>query len=178
MLLQNQYRRRLIEKVESVVHRMRWKAHFFQNGKSVSENNKFGLPSKNRAPAINALKGFEDDLTHMINTVSFRKVNDPFLNTVTEGIKKINTSKNVFVFADKTQNIYEVPPSTYTKLLTENITKTYKTENEDITEEINKELKELTNNLGIGNRIDIMAKREAFVTLNDHKENFDSHLMQ
>ena len=172
---QNQYRRRLIEKVESVVHRMRWKAHFFQNGKSVSENNKFGLPSKNRAPAINAMKGFEDDLTHMINKVSFRKVNDPFLNTVTEGIKKVNTSKNVFVFADKTQNIYEVPPSTYTKLLTENITKTYKTENEDITEKINKELKELTNNLRIGNRIDIMAKREAFVTLKDHKENFDSH---
>ena len=81
----------------------------------------------------------------------------------------------MFVFADKTQNIYEVPPSTYTKLLTENITKTYKTENEDITEKINKELKELTNNLGIGNRIDIMAKREAFVTLKDHKENFDSH---
>jgi hypothetical protein len=111
----------------------------------------------------------------MINKVSFRKVNDPFLNTVTEGIKKVNTSKNVFVFADKTQNIYEVPPSTYTKLLTENITKTYKTENEDITEKTNKELKELTNKFGIGNRIDIMAKREAFVTLKDHKENIDSH---
>ena len=113
------------------------------------------------------MKGFEDDLTQMINKVSFRKINYPFLNTVTEGIKKVNTSKNVFVFADKTQNIYEVPPITYRKLLTENITKTYKTENEDITEKINKELKELTNNLGIGNRIDIMAKREAF---NCHSE--------
>jgi hypothetical protein len=61
---------------------MRWKAHFFQNGKSVSENNKFGLPSKNRAPAINAMKGFEDDLTQMIDRVSFCEVNDPFLNTV------------------------------------------------------------------------------------------------
>jgi hypothetical protein len=49
------------------------------------------------------------------------------------------------VFADKTQNIFEVPPSTYTKLLTENITKTYKTGNEDYS---NKELKEITNNLG------------------------------
>jgi hypothetical protein len=49
----------------------------------------------------------------MIDIVSFRKVNDPFLNTVTEGIKKVNSSKNSFVFADKTQIIYEVPPSTY-----------------------------------------------------------------
>jgi hypothetical protein len=53
----------------------------------------------------------------MIDTVSFRKVNDPFLNTVTEGIKKVNSSKNAFVFADKTQNIYEVPPSTYRNIL-------------------------------------------------------------
>jgi hypothetical protein len=80
----------------------------------------------------------------------------------------------VFVFADKTHNIYEVPPSTYTKLLTENITKTYKTENEDITGKINKELKELTNNLGIGNRIDIMAINRRISSLSSSELAFDS----
>ena len=120
------------------------------------------------------MKDFEDDLIHIIDKVSFRKINNPFLNTVTEGIKKVNSSKNMFVFADETQNIYEIPPTAYTKLLTENITKTYKTSLEDITEEMNNELNEMTGNLGIGDRINIMAKKEAFITLKDHKENFDS----
>jgi hypothetical protein len=52
---------------------MRWKAYFFLNGKGFNENKTFGLPSKNRAPAINAMKVFEDDLTQMIENVSFQK---------------------------------------------------------------------------------------------------------
>ena len=43
-----------------------------------------------------------------------------------EDIKNVNSSKNVFVFADRTTNVYETDPESYKKLLTENITKTYK----------------------------------------------------
>ena len=121
---------------------MRWKAHFFQNKKEFFEN-KFGLPWKRCALAIAAMKDFDNDLIHMIDKVLFHKINDPFLSEVTESIKKVNSSKNMLIFADKTQNIYEIPPATYTKLLTENITKTDKASTEDMTEEINNELKEL-----------------------------------
>ena len=33
----------------------------------------------------------------------------------------------------------------------------------------------MTGNLRIGDPIDIMVKKEAFITLKDHKENCDSH---
>ena len=70
----------------------------------------------------------------MISDVSFRNVNDPFLKQVNEDIKNVNSSKNVFVFADKTTNVYETDPESYRKLLTENITKTYKIGNSNITD--------------------------------------------
>ena len=40
--------------------------------------------------------------------------------------KKIKSSPNIFVLADKTSNIYECKPEEQSKLLKENITKTYK----------------------------------------------------
>jgi hypothetical protein len=122
------------------------------------------------------MKGFEEDLIKLISDVSFRNVNDPFLKQVNEDIKNVNSSKNVFVFADKTTNVYETDPESYRKLLTENITKTYKIGNSNITDDINEELRDITNNLSIGNRVDVMAKRDAFITIKDHKENFPSNV--
>ena len=77
---------------------------------------------------------------------------------------------NIFIFADKTRNIYETSLNTYNELLHDNITKTYKHGSEDLTE-----LKEISNRLGIGDRIERMKKREAFISLKDHKENFENN---
>ena len=68
-------------------------------------------------------------------------------------------------------NLYEASPSTYNKLLTENITKSYKAGTEDI----NEELKGITSSIGIGNRVDVMTKTDSFITLKDHKDiNFET----
>jgi hypothetical protein len=90
-------------------------------------------------------------------------------------LKKINSSPNIFIFADKTRNIYEASLDTYNKLLHDNITKTYKHGSEDTIDEIDSELKEISNNLGIGDKIEKMKKREAFISLKDHKENFENN---
>ena len=89
-------------------------------------------------------------------------------------MKKINSSPNIFIFADKTRNIYEASLDTYNKLLHDNITKTYKHGSEDTIDEIDSELKDISNNLGIGDKIEKMKKREAFISLKDHKENFEN----
>ena len=171
------YRRRLIEKVESVVQRMRWKAHFFLNeNKPTKSENKFGLPARNYATPISEMKAFED-LVKFTSNITFRKVNDSFLNKIHEDLKKVHSSKNVFVYADKSTNVYETSPDNYNKLLMENITKTYKLGNENLTDDINDELRNIASNLSIGNRVDTMAKRSAYITLKDHKvkENFESN---
>ena len=52
----------------------------------------------------------------------------------------------MFVFADKTRNIYETSLETYNKLLHDNITKTYKRGSEDNISEIDSELKHIADN--------------------------------
>ena len=73
----------------------------------------------------NELRPFEDDIAKMIENIKFRNVNDSFIQKLEKDKRKINASKNVFVFADKTRNIYEMDAPAYNKLLTENVTKTY-----------------------------------------------------
>ncbi len=55
------------------------------------------------------------------------------------------------------------------------MTKTYKHESEGTISHIDNEIKPISNNLGIGDRIEQMKKREAFISVKDHKENFENN---
>ena len=106
---QDAYLRNLIEKVESVIKRMRCKANFFLKGnKNSNESNRFGLPSTT-PHAILEMKPFEDDLFNLIDNIKFRNARNEFQESLANDLKKINSSPNIFVFADKTRNIYETP---------------------------------------------------------------------
>ena len=54
-----------------------------------------------------------------------------------EDINEIKTSDKTFVAADKSRHIYKMEKQQYTKLLTENITKTYKKSNKKNLSNIN-----------------------------------------
>jgi hypothetical protein len=69
----------------------------------------------------------------------------------------------------------ETSLNTYNELLQDNITKTYKHGSEDFIHEIDSELKEISSRLGIGDRIERMKKREEFISLKDHEENFENN---
>ena len=87
---------------------MRWKAHFFLKGeKSQEKTNYFGLSSNKTPPTIWELKAFEEDVLKIIENMKFRDTKNNFQETLASDLKKINTSENMFVFADKTRNIYE-----------------------------------------------------------------------
>ena len=60
----------------------------------------------------------------------------------------------------------------YKKLLTNNISKTYKKSDTAIFNKINIEAKNIAEKYDIAERVDCFAKSNAFVTLKDHKENF------
>ena len=72
--------------------------------------------------------------------------------------KKIKSSTNIFVPADKTRNYYEMQPSHYTKLLTENVTKSYKYAQEHIATNIAEEFKDIVDELKLSNRTDPIAE--------------------
>ena len=59
-------------------------------------------------------------------------------------ISEIKSSPNVSIFADKTSNIYKASLREYNKLLTDNITKSYKKSTDRLEKAINMEAKNIT----------------------------------
>ena len=82
----------------------------------------------------------------MIKSLKFRNVQDNFQSKMKHDISKIKSSPNVFVFADKTTNLYEVPPNENKRLLYENITETYKKSTKRLENYINMEASQKTLN--------------------------------
>ena len=118
------------------------------------------------------MKSFEDDLIELMENIELRKVTDTFPNNLSKDVKKVKSSPNVFLFADKTTNIYETSPENCNKILKENVTKRMCCA-ERCLEDIHFELKNLPSDLSIGDRLETMAPKEAFVTVKDHKNNFE-----
>ena len=109
---------------------MRQKAHFFLNQRKKQDNIKttyaFKLrlhPQQQQQPDLDV---FEKELFNTVKLIKFRKVKGAFQSAIKKDILKIKKSPNMFTFADKTNNIYEIPAKHHEKLLTkkhENIQK-------------------------------------------------------
>ena len=177
----SEYMKVLIEKTNSVIRRMRWRAHhYLRKGKEDDEEDSdyYGFKSRRSPPNIEELKNFEDDLASMIENVTFRMTQSKFHDTLRKDITRINRSQSVFVPADKTRNLYEVDKDQYNKLLTENITKHYRIADESAYDDINVEAQKIARKLkpDLDTRMEPIAKREAYITLKDHKEHFAEKL--
>ena len=120
----------LIGKVERLIERMRSKALFFEI-KSESTF-KYGFKTHKCPHQHKGLMELEDNLQKMISNVQFRRVKNDFQNRLKNDIRSVKSSKEVYVFADKTRNIYEMENAHYEKLLTDNTTKTYKQSNNNL----------------------------------------------
>ena len=93
----NSYLKCLIGKVESVIKRMRWKAHFY--GKNSDERNlptseidtdadgKYGFKSRKCPPQHEDLDRFEADLMDMVNNIQVRKRQNKFQTQLNNDIK-------------------------------------------------------------------------------------------
>ena len=66
-------------------------------------------------------------------------------------------------------------PQEHKKLLKENVTKTYKKAPPKVETAINLEAKCIATNLNLSDRIERLAQTPAYITLKDHKENFQSN---
>ena len=63
--------------------------------------------------------------------------------------------------------------SYYEKLLADTITKTYKQSNNNVYNSINLEAKHIAKKLEIADRIECMTRKPAYITIKDHRENFN-----
>ena len=92
-------------------------------------------------------------------------------------IKGIKSSRKTLTPADKTSNFYKITKEKYEQLLHNSITKTYKKANSNVTKAINEQGKKLANKKNIHDRIQVNSKEECFITLKDHKPNFENNAM-
>ena len=121
------YLKSFTEKVESFLKRLRWKAYFFEHPSPSNDTENFGFTSDRTPPHSDSLAPFESDMYDMIKNIKFKdRCSNQFQTKLKSDLKNIQSSKNMFIFADKTSNIYEMPSADYTKLLNENITKSYR----------------------------------------------------
>ena len=112
---------------------MCWRAHFFLKEKHENDiqQDDFRFKSKITPPQCEHMKAFEKELLDLIPNMTFQSVKIPICKRcisekLKEDLSKIKQSPNVFVFTDKTSNIYEMPKKQHKKLLHDNVTKTYK----------------------------------------------------
>ena len=133
----NVYLKCLVDKIENFVRRLRWKAFFFEkstndatfnnnNDNNVFKQESHGFKSLKTPPQNELLNPFENDLYDIMRNIEFKHRKNQFQSKMKQDLQNIKSSDNLFVPADKTTNMYEMPKDNYNKLLKENITKNYK----------------------------------------------------
>ena len=103
--LERTYLLQLMEKVEIVITRMRWKAIHFNNNDSrdnIKEKNTewYGLKSPYSPKQVKKLIPFENDLVESLRNIKFRKIRNTFQENLKEEIKLIKKSNKTMTFAD------------------------------------------------------------------------------
>ena len=166
----------LIVKCEAFLQRVRWKVIHFLNDKKQNDgnpiDNNYGFKTPKNAPQHKTLTNFENDLSHLISNLEYRDTKSRFQAKLSKDVKYINRSNNVFVEADKTNNIYEMKPEEYRKLMRDNITSIYSRADDNYEREINIQAKKITDKLEISDRVEKISRKNAYVTLKDHKKEF------
>ena len=167
------YKLELMDKIEAVVKKMRWKAIFSEENPDQEQTRKtYGLKTQNCPPPVKELAEFEKDLFDLPKKVKFRRVSCNFQSKLKEDIKTVKTSEKVYTPADKTSNIYKISKEEHRQLLSNAVTTTYKKANEKLAEKINKLGKKFADKKGVLERMDKNTTGSCFITLKDHKENF------
>ena len=114
-------------------------AHLCENNSYEGTNPlHFTFKTINCPPQHKDLIQFENNIIELIESFTFRKFHNKNQNTFQKDINFIKMFRNLFIFASKTQNIYETDKGVYLKLLNDNITKTYRKLNNTVYKKINK----------------------------------------
>lgn len=169
---ENCYTKRLIEKTEEFLRRMRWKAFHFLSPTTPADKNTFGFKSKNCPPSVEEMRAFEEGMINIIKNIEYKDVKCQFQQDLKKDISSIKNEDRLFVKADKSVNFYKLDATEYNRLLNDNITKTYKKADKKKLNVINDEARSVTRKLNIDDRVELIATNDAFITLKDHKENF------
>ena len=85
-----QYLKRMLEKVESVIRRMRWKIFFYENPDKRVDKERYGFKSSKAPPKNKRLEAFENDLYEMVRSIRYlNNHRDAFQKQLAEDIEMV-----------------------------------------------------------------------------------------
>ena len=104
----SKYLKYMVEKVESFVRRLRWKAYHFckeyrENGSDHCKN--VGFKTVATPPQNEDLNVFENGMYDMIRNIEFTNIRNEFLDHLNKDIESIRSSKYMLVFAGKSTKL-------------------------------------------------------------------------
>ena len=171
----SEYLQSLIDSAEKFIRSIRLKTFFYLNpNENAERKNTYDFNSSKSPPKIPELKDFEDEMLKLVQSVEFKSSASKFQCQLSKNKNEIRNCDRLLVFADKTTNFYKVTNDRYDKLIDTNINKNYRKASPSLEKAINEEDKQIASELKIDDRVNIMAKQQSFVTLKDHKPNFNN----
>ena len=165
----------LIKSVEKFVKNLKWRAFHYQNPRSNNQRKEtFGFNTTSPPPRVPEIDELQEMLYDLVVDIKFKKHSNEFQTKLKNNIRNIANENKMFIAADKTSNFYKVPRDKHEELLKKQINKDYKKSDQTTIKNITKKDKEIAANLDIDDRIYTTSHRQAFITLKDHKPNFQN----
>ena len=169
------FTKKLIEQWEKFAKRLRWTAiHHDDKKASRREKETYGFKTARLPDPKDSLTSFENAMYNLISNIKFKNHVDSFQKELMNDVKEINSSYGLLVHGDKSNNIYVVPKKSYNKMVDDSVTKTYRKAAANTKNEIDLEGSEIAERLELADRMEVFAEKEPFITLKDHKANFDT----
>lgn len=171
-----EYEMLFMEKVDSLISRMRWKAWHALNPGRVAVLETFGFRTTKAPPSVPQLKEFEYDLCEVLKNIKYDDRRNEFQRKMTSDISDLSEEGKIVVCADKTTNLYKVPVEEYVRDLHNEISSSYKKVKDELVSVANCKAAEIVERRGISDRVDAFMESEAFITIKDHKEEFPTRV--
>ena len=179
------YIRDLIDRVNDVSKRIRWKYIWFkkeqwkkeqlrnrslveQDLENQDENvetneceqiNSYGFRTEKHPPKQPELSKFEDEVLSIMTNIQFRLATNDLQRDVTEVRKRLKETDKVIIESDKTTNYYSMSCYDHDKKLLECITAEYKKGDLRLVNDINSEAMQLAQKLGMEKRIQKLGRQ-------------------
>ena len=135
----------------------------------------YGLKSSKCPSQVKELIQFENDLFKLAKEVKFRSAGNEFQRKLKEDAKNIRNSGKTLTPADKTSNMYRLTKDEYNQLRTNAVTAKYKKASEKLKAKVDKCGLKFAKKAGVADKMEVSATNNAFITLKDHKENFENN---
>ena len=162
------------------VRNIRWAVCIFlsqDKSKDKEKKERYGFNSQKNPDPQPLVEPFVDEVYDVIKNIKFKQKTNEFQKQFKEKtINKIEECDKLLIKGDKSNNFYETTVEDYDKVVIREIQKDYKKAQKEEFKNVTKQDKKIAQKMDIEDRVFQTTPVPAFVTIKDHKPNFENLL--